>query len=451
MTSFLIILVTLAYAIVFLALFRAEALLAFYIMGVQLVFLVVEPLGIPWSTEKTGAIRPIVLIPLVLWWWLGRRDPQAWHLPRRFGASVWIIMSLFALWELKYFLEGQYLAITARYEYYKWAYIMQGWGGGFALGVLMPLTVRRLRRLLGAMGFIGATQAILLLGSFILGFHTASDEARYSPSERATGLGFGVYTAMGAAGLMAWMVLSNEIRRSQRRTIFGGILVGVMILAALLTGSRGPMAASVATVCVMLMISGGRRAFSLVTAILGLSLILYIGWDLIPTETKERLFGTFFTQQGVGERWALFMSSFRMLGTAPFFGRTREIESVTGFIYSHQIITEVMVEMGLVGLGIFLTVFIGTVLHWLRGVWTSGTVRLFAAPMAVWFAFEFSQRNIAGELSSTDFWTLMGIMMGHRLLPRPQGLSAEAWKILRSQVTYEQVGGYAVPVPEPAI
>jgi len=450
MMAVLVILVALAYAGLFLALYRAEGLLAFYVMGAHLVFLVIEPLGIPWTTEMTGAIRPVVLIPLVFWWWLGRRDPQAWHLPRRFGASVWIIMSLFALWELKYFLEGQYLAVTARYEYYKWAYIMQGWGGGFALGVLMPLTVKRLRRLLGGMGFIGASLGLMLLASFVLGRRTAGDEVRYSPAERASGLGMGVFIAMGTAGLLAWLVLANELKTSQRRTIMVGILTGAMFLAVLLTTSRGPMAAVVITICVTLLVVGGRRAIGMVSAIMGVAFILYCGWGLLPEASKERLFGTFFTQYGVGQRWALLTSSFKMLETAPLFGRTREIAAVTGFVYSHQVITEMMVELGLVGLVIFLVVFTPSVVRWARIVWSRGVIRLIAAPMAVWFAFEISQRNIAGELSSTDFWVLLGIMMGHELTPRPQGASAEAWAVLETQATYEQLGGYTVPVPEPA-
>jgi hypothetical protein len=405
-------------------------------------------LGIPWSTEATGTIRLTTFIPLMLWWWLGRKDPHAWILPRRFGPAVWVIMCLFALWELKYFLEGQYLAITTRYEFYKWAYVMEGWGGAFVVGILMPLSLKRLRRFLGAMAFIGATLAVVLLGSFFMG-QTAGryDMQHYSPAERASGLGLGIFAGMGVSCLLGWLVLANEIKRSQRRTVFVGVLIGMMYLAVLLTASRGPMATTILTICVAMVIVGGRRALGMASAILVLGGVLYVGWDLLPEAAKYRLFGTFFEAGGgVHERWELLIASFRMLEVAPFFGQTREVLSVTGFAYSHQIVSEFLVEMGLVGLSIFLVCFVPTAFRWVRAAFQKGTpIWPYAAPLMIWFAFEFIQRNVAGDLRSADFWVLMGIMMGHRLTPTMMGLSPQAMALLEAQAISEHEEGYPVP------
>jgi hypothetical protein len=448
MMTFLTIVAGVGFAALFVALFRAEGLLAFYVVGVQLVLLAVSALGIPWSTAATGAIRLVVFPPLLLWWWLERKDPQAWYLPRRFGPAVWAIMSLFALWELKYFLEGQYLAITTRYEYYKWAYIMEGWGGAFALGVLMPVTLPRLRRFLGAMGFIGASLGLVLLGSVLAGGQaTRYDMQHYTPAERASGLGLGVFTGVGSAALLSWLVLANEMKRSQRRTIFAGIVIGIMFLSIMVTASRGPMAAMILTVGAAMLIVGGRRAIGLATAVVALGGILYVGWDLLPEQTKYRLFGTFFIRgEGVYTRLNLLKASFRMLEVAPFFGRTREVVTITGFSYSHQIISHFMVELGLVGLSVFLVCFIPSVFRWFKAILHKrDPIWPFAAPLMVWFAFTFIQRNVAGDLSDADFWVLMGIMMGHRLIPTVAGLSPEASAYWEAQAIYDQEGGYPVP------
>jgi O-antigen ligase len=298
------------------------------------------------------------------------------------------------------------------------------------------------------MGFIGGSLALVLLASFLMGSQAGRYEMQhYSPAERASGLGLGVFTAMGCAALLGWLVLANEVKRSQRRTIITGIVIGMMFMAVLLTASRGPMASVVLAICAAMLIVGGRRAIGMVSAVLALGGILYVGWDVLPEHVKQRLFGTFFTAGGgVSERWRLLKASFLMLGVAPFFGRTREVLSVTGFAYSHQVISQFMVELGLVGLAVFLVCFVPSVSRWFKAVLHKRQpIWPFAAPLMIWFAFVFIQRNVAGDLRSADFWVLMGIMMGHRLTPTAMGLSPEAMALLEAQAIYDQEGGYTVP------
>ena len=92
---------------------------------------------------------------------------------------------------------------------------------------------------------------------------------------------------------------------------------------------------------------------------------------------------------------------------------------LTGISYSHQIFSKIMVETGLAGLVMFLAGVIPTVVRWAIAAFRRHkTVWLFAAPLGAWFAFELVQRNMASEnLRNCEFWVLMGIFVGHRLLP----------------------------------
>ena len=141
----------------FLGFFRAEGLVAIYILGLPLLFFVVEKLHIPWSIVMTGACYPILFLPCMLLWWSARKaDPFDPPFPRRFRYSVFIILTLFCLWQAKHWFERSYLGVGIWYEQNKWAYTIARWGMPFIIGVAFPLTIRRLR----PWGEMGRTLAV---------------------------------------------------------------------------------------------------------------------------------------------------------------------------------------------------------------------------------------------------------------------------------------------------
>jgi len=421
-TYIIVITIALVATAILISIYRAEGLLAFYIMGIPMVLFVVETLRLPWSKVMTGMIQPVIFIPLVGWWWLARPRPDEILVPRRISFSAILLALLFLLWEAKYFYEGQYLGAEGGYERIKWAYYFERWGGVLLLGYLMPLTYKRLQRLLGAMGAMGLIWAAMEAGAFLMGradmtMEKEGGSERYQFAASVGSLGLATFVALGSSCLMGWFLMKNRAKPSQSRNIFVGVSIGVMALAVLLTGSRGPMVSMFATLIIFLLLLGGRNAMRFGLALIVLGMLLYIGLQVIPESTKARLFGRLVT--GTVGRWQLFVNSLAILRVSPFLGQTRGIISLTGIAYSHQIFSQILVETGLVGLAMYLVAAIPTMVRWTVAAFRrQSEISTFAAPLGAWLAFEIVYRNFgAGQLASTDYWLILGIMMGHTLVP----------------------------------
>jgi len=427
-TGVLAVMVGIALMVVFLSVYRAEGLLAFYLVGIHLVLITVDIAGIPWSTVMTGSVRLAIFFPLLGWWWMSRGRDDEVLLPRRWNTAVVLIIAMLALWQCKHYFELQYLAAETHREAHKWAYVLQSWGGAFILGFMMPLTLRRLRRFLGAMGFLGVTLAAFLLVSFLMG-RASINIRRYSPFGHATALGFGQYIGIGIAGLLGWLLLCNELKRSQKRILLVSVLVGLMAVSSFLTASRGPMVSLFITIAATLILMGGRRAMRLGLGMIAFAVILYLGLGILPEPTKHRLFGTLFAPEGASYRMSLLRSSLEILKVAPFLGQTVELTPITGFESSHNLFAQILIELGLVGVVMFAVAFIPAAVRWLRSAlrWNT-SIRLFAAPLYVFFTYVIIARSVAGNLFSTDFWMAAGILMGHQLvLQFPQVYDSDQW------------------------
>ena len=328
---------------------------------------------------------------------------------------------LTVFWQLKHLYERQYLSPRSAYEYYKWMYMIARWAAPFLLGVLFPMTLKRFRRFLLASTVLAIAIALVVLVSYFVGRRdlSASYGARYTPVERLGPLGISIYCGVGGACVMAYVLLKHRLHE---RMFFAGVggwmIVALVVSAILLSGSRGPFVSIVLTSFVFLLLFGGRGAVRLGIGLTVAGVLLMFVWAYLPAGPLQHIFGEGMItgKAGLGLRWRLFVSSFNILDEHMFTGQTLELAGIIGIEYSHQVITQVMVETGLLGLAMFLVALVPTVVKWLVAASRrTRDVGVFAGPMAVLLAFTLIQRNIAGELSSLDFWLIMGMLMGHRL------------------------------------
>lgn len=419
--SSLIAIALFAAVIVYLWLFRAEGIFAFYLLGMSLIYIVVDFLKIPWSTEATGAVFPVLFFPCILWWWLAKDDPREPGLPRQFGMSVILILFLALLWQVKHLFESHRLRPQSVYEYYKWMYMIARWIAPFILGLFFPLTLKRLRRFLAAASLLALLLGGVTVLSFILGRETAATEARYTPAERLGGLGVGIFGALGGVCLMGYILLVHQTGRKKISDFLCWSALAVIAMSVLASGSRGPVISMGLTLIMMLFLFGGRNA---IRAAVGLSIIgvfLFLCWNLLPQAALVRIFGegAVAGEEGAGLRWRLFVASFNILKVAPIFGQTIELASIIRIAEidtSHQVVTQVMMELGLFGLVLFLVAFIPPVVQW---VWIAFNRKLvvhpFVSTIALLLIYEVVQRHIAGQLANHDFWMIMGLVMGHKL------------------------------------
>jgi len=438
-------------AFIFLWLFRAEGILAFYLIGGSTVLWLAETFRIPWSPVYTGLIRPICFVPLALWWGFSRRRSDEAYLPRRLSGAMVVLLVLALTWQAKYWFERSFIPITNKYEYLKWAYMVQDWLAVLVLGWMMPLTVKRLRRMLAACATLGFFWAALEVGFFLLGrqdmSERATEGARYQFAASIGSLGLGLNTGIGAACLLGWHILKNQLQGAkQSRSVFVGILFGVMAMAVLLTGSRGPMVSIFATFVTFLLILGGRNAVRFAIGLSVVAVLIWAGLEIIPETAKFRLFGMLFHKSGVSARYQYFLDTFNILAVSPMMGQTIGLVQIIGMTYSHQLFSQVMVELGVLGFLVFMGVSAVVFLKWLTAArqrnWEGW---IFVGPLMVWFAYEFVQRNLAaGHLGSADYWFVVAILAGHKLeLVVPSSQDAYESYELPSNLDCQLAGGVA--------
>ncbi|MBN1555978.1 MAG: O-antigen ligase family protein [Phycisphaerae bacterium] len=430
----IIAIVLVAAVIVYLCFFRAEGIFAFYVFGMNIIYLVTGTLGISWSTEATGAVFPVLFFPCVLWWLLSKNEPSDLRLPRQFGLSVILILFLAGFWQAKHLWESQFLGRYTVYEHYKWMYMIARWIAPFLLGIFFPLTIKRLKRFFLASALLTLLMAVWILLSFVLGIQAAEAEARYSPVERLGGLHVGIFGGLGAACLMGYMLLIRQVGGKKFPDSLVWSSIAFIAMAMFASGSRGPIVSLGMTLIVVLLLFGGRNAVRVAIGLTIVGVLMFACWHFLPQAAIQRITGegAIVGEGGTGLRWRLFLSSFNILKVAPFLGQTMELNAIlqVGDVdTTHQITTQVMVEMGLFGLTLFLIAFMPTVVIWLRTAFQrSSSLRPIAISLAPCLVYELAQRHIAGQLANHDFWILMGILMGHRLVlagGRPQ--EKEQW------------------------
>jgi O-antigen ligase len=217
-------------------------------------------------------------------------------------------------------------------------------------------------------------QVLGLLFAYVLGAYLASFQTLLV--FRRTGGGLRRYAAGGVdpndlamtlalALPMAWY-LSNTYRKPLLRWICRGFLP-VAIVAIGLTGSRGGMLASIVALTIvplsMTRLSPGRLAITI--AMLFLSGALAIAY--VPETIVERLATTSTEVEGlrVGGRFKLWKAGIRALPENPLlgYGTSGFIRAITPEMRSaaqvaHNSFVSVLVEQGLIGLTLFLFMFV---------------------------------------------------------------------------------------------
>jgi len=426
--SLCLVIVALLFLLAVFVYFRAEGFIALFLIGIGMIFILADRFNVTWTTAMTGTAYLVFFQVTLLWWWLAAREPLGVQLQRKYGFAVVAIMALWLFWEIKHTIERQSFSVVTPYEYYKWLYMMSSWAAPFVLGILFPLSQKRLRRLFLAVGMLGLALIVIVLLFYVTGQKDYSRwGVRYTPAERLDSLQIGITGGIGISYLLAYLVLRQKSadKLGTFRTLLLMSAVGIMFVGIGLTGSRGPFAAALLTVIFALFVSGGRAAVRIGIACLVTGTIVYLGIALVPSATLQRLAGIA-GREGLGQRWHLLVESFNILNVAPGFGQTLNLRHIIGIEYSHQITTQVMVEMGLVGFALYLMAFVSGTWRWIHVCFLrrASDVWLFAGPLSVVFFFEVVQRNAAGHLASGDIWFILGMLMGHRLRRTGAGMDS---------------------------
>ena len=408
--------------------FRIAGLLSFFALGFTLQAMVITNFSIPWSTQATGVVSLVTAIPIILWAAFRSKQQDPSRIPARYGTLI-LLLALVGFGIGKWVFERTHLLPMTSYEYYKGFYWTAYWGGGILLGAVYPLTQERLRRLLVAFVALGTATAVAVLVSYLSGQHDFSPfGARYSPAQRAGGLGIALQLTVASIAVLAYGAMTGLLRPSVKRNIVLGGALGLMAITALITGSRTPLVVFPLALLCTLYLMGMRRSFRIFTAVFVFGLVLVLLWNLLPEVAVERLFGGAGAPRasglgpGIAQRWDMVRKSFNVLDVAPLLGRTLRVpvilESYIGeklLDWPHNITLEIMINLGLVGLLVWLMVLIPTTVRWLRAARSKvPDIRVIGVPVFILFFGTFLVYHAEGALhAAKEFWIVIGLMIAH--------------------------------------
>lgn len=171
-------------------------------------------------------------------------------------------------------------------------------------------------------------------------------------STRLSGIGNLEHPILGGyvVGLMLLWLSTNLPHRSVARA-FAAAAMASMFLFALFTQSRGLWVALIGTAVIYSFLRGGRRQWLITAALLLFGLGAY--W----------LFGSYVTARGTSFRPEILEESLKMIANNPWLGlglgAEYDIQAVGfTFSHSHNLFTHVAIEFGLLGLMLWLLIWI---------------------------------------------------------------------------------------------
>jgi O-antigen ligase len=221
------------------------------------------------------------------------------------------------------------------------------------LGVLFGRTKSGLRYIGRALIIIGI---IAIIGVLIFGRHWQESEGG-----RIT---FGYANPLAPADLAGLLVISSIgywlAKRTVRSAVFAAIVVLLSVYTILITGTRGPLFILPLVVVVMAYFYRRRINFQMVIAIALLAMVAVGTFHyFISRSTMPERFGISQIEGGILVRVYMVKTSLAGWKTAPFLGTgpgdfAAQMAGVQLIRYPHNVLIEVLNELGLIGLALYL-------------------------------------------------------------------------------------------------
>lgn len=211
------------------------------------------------------------------------------------------------------------------------------------------------------------------------------------------------------------------------RVVWAGVLL-VLFSFVVLTQSRGACLALLFSTLSMPLWSGGRRAW-LIAA--GVAVAAFLGM---------LRFASWFMERGVSYRPEIFAESVSMMLQRPWLGlgigsdyRVVTVNYPEGFDHSHNLLTHVGIELGLVGLLLWLVVWLCTLLvGWRERATQEGRLLLGSALLAS-VAVQFDAASIWGTPRAEWFVTWLPVGLALALVARAASVKMPAYSQIVSR------------------
>jgi O-antigen ligase len=248
----------------------------------------------------------------------------------------------------------------------------------------------------------GAALSIFTFGDLLEVRATVGSE---NPITFARAIGIGAVVA-------ALLVLDRDLPRLDWRRLGSLMLLPLLVAAMAVTGSRGPLLAGAVAVALSASIWAfrTRRPFAFVASLV-LLVVLAISLPMVFEGTRvvgpERL-SVYLQDTGANSSDSIRLSDWSMawdgtkesgglgLGTGDF----ASLIGRTGRVYPHNVVLEVGLELGIIGLLLLLTLLVSTVLRLSRLAGGFGFESAFVMPFAGILFFAVGNALVSGDLSA---------------------------------------------------
>ncbi len=270
----------------------------------------------------------------------------------------------------------------------------------------------------------------------------------------ATNIAMGRTLGVAILILLFSVLMANVPRIWQLLGVVGLALMSVALLAA---GSRGPLLMLALTVPATVALASGRLQnqgrMLLVVVILALVLFITFAAGLVPQQAMERytlLLNNAEADTSAQARLAVMRDAWELFVTRPLFGWG--IGAVSAFgagreqEYPHNILLELAAEMGLVGLGLYLTLFGMVFLRLLQKIGQRGNKQALWLTLIAILLFTMLNAMVSGDLNANrDLFMFSGLVIAAAEQDETASRQESA------QESTERAGPAGSPIPGPAI
>jgi len=260
----------------------------------------------------------------------------------------------------------------------------------------------------------GMLLAVLVLASYISDWETRYTISRFTVGESLNPISEALIIGFAVISLYAQVL--SKVRYSLITIILS------LMFSMLLSGSRGPAIALVVALIVMTFFSQSisRRALLILILVFGLSGVLMS----LPDPLLERYFSTdrwltTQTEEGIPLRIDRAMLALERWYKYPFFGSgTSGNEEL---FYSHNLVIQILMELGVVGLVLFLMILLPLVSKFFKGLSYVGHLNWETLGFTGFLIYGLIEAQVSGSYMGLNFlWFSMGVLTSWpRIAQRP--------------------------------